>query len=397
MPPAGGILVTGHDPDFHAAQGNLEGARNIIQRAVEYVTFTPPHTFDTPPFPTPPPKILLVTSVQPPPPGHRDPRVGLTDAGFSFEVADAGSGTPGVLDLATVNFSDFDLVVVASDHGGLLTQAELDILNARSAELIEYVNNGGGLVAFAESGQEGELTTHDRFGYLPFLVSEVPLGQNETGFTLTAEGHAIGLREADINGNVSHDVFTETGGMDAIDLDAQQRIVTVAKRGARIGGTGVATLMWVNHLALLPGDKSVETSFDAVTSGVGGGLSGLVIQSNTSGEEAKGGGNKVVWTALEVPPEFTIEGVRLCYELSDQRSFISQIRLAQVQDPPSSAVVLHDDPTDLTAPGPICVNSPTSSIDPSAGPLLLSLRVNFGKTTDRIVVRGLGLHLLPKG
>ena len=53
-------------------------------------------------------------------------------------------------------------------------------------------------------------------------------------------------------------------------------------------------VMWINHLALLPGDPSVTTSFNATSSGVGSGLSGLVIQSNTVGDTAPGGGNKVV-------------------------------------------------------------------------------------------------------
>src|SRR5688572_2544615 len=93
------------------------------------------------------------------------------------------------------------------------------------------------------------------------------------------------------------------------------------------------TIMWINHFDLLPGDPSVTTSFDAVSSGVGGGLTGLVIQSSTTGENAQGGGNKVVHMGLEVPPKYLIKGVRVCYELSDIRSFISQIRLAQVQTP----------------------------------------------------------------
>ena len=45
-----------------------------------------------------------------------------------------------------------------------------------------------------------------------------------------------------------------------------------------------AQLMWINHFALLPGDDSIKTSFNAVTSGVGGGLTGLVISSTTTGE-----------------------------------------------------------------------------------------------------------------
>ena len=153
------------------------------------------------------------------------------------------------------------------------------------------------------------------------------------------------------------------------------------------------TVMWINHFDLLPGDPSVTTTFNAVTSGVGGGLTGLVIHSSTTGEIAQGGGNKVVHMGLQVPPGFLIKGVRVCYELSNKRSFISQIRLAQVKTPPQSATVLLDDGTDQTNPGPVCVDSAATSIDPGAGEVLLSLRVNFGNTADRIVVRALGLLL----
>lgn len=153
------------------------------------------------------------------------------------------------------------------------------------------------------------------------------------------------------------------------------------------------TVMWINHFDLLPGDPSVTTTFNAISSGVGGGLTGLVIHSSTTGENAQNGGNKVVHMGLEVPPGYLIKGVRVCYELSSKKSFISQIRLAQVQNPPSSAVVRLDDPTDQTNPEPVCVDSAATSVDPSTGAVLLSLRVNFGNTADLIVVRALGLIL----
>jgi hypothetical protein len=153
------------------------------------------------------------------------------------------------------------------------------------------------------------------------------------------------------------------------------------------------TIMWINHFDLLPGDASVTTTFNAVSSGVGGGLTGLVIHSSTTGENAQNGGNKVVHMGLQVPPGYLIKGVRVCYELSSKKSFISQIRLAQVQNPPSSAVVQLDDPTDQTNPGPVCIDSAATSVDPSVGEVLLSLRVNFGNIADRIVVRALGLIL----
>ncbi len=152
--------------------------------------------------------------------------------------------------------------------------------------------------------------------------------------------------------------------------------------------------MWIDHLVFLPGDPSVQTSFNAVNSGVGGGLSGLIITSSTLGDEAEGGGNKVVETALEVPPGFDIVSVRICYENSNPRSFITQTRLAQVQNPPSTALVLLDDPTHLNAAGPVCVNSQPTLVNPAKGSVLLSLRLNFGDTTDKIVLRAVGLNLI---
>ena len=384
----GGVFVTGHDPDFHADHpANPEGARNILRRAVEYVTGSPP-------FSAPAPRMLLVTSVQPPPPGHLDPRNGLRNAGFVFEVADAGSGAPDILDLRAVNLTDFEVIVVASDHGGLLTQAELDILNARGAELREFVNGGGGLIALSETTDPDGLTEHDRFGFLPFLVAEAPAGQQEVNFSLTPAGSAMGLMDTDVNGNVSHVVFNESGGMDVIDVDAQGRVVSLAARGP-ISSGGVGTLMWINHLTLLAGDPTVLTSYHSGNSGVGSGLPGLIVESTTVGPQTLEGFPKLVSTALEVPPRYTLAGVRVCYELADVRSFIDGIRLAQVQDPPGTALVLLDDPTPLTDPGPVCVDSASTIIDASAGPLLLGLRCNFGDTADRIVIRGLGLQLLP--
>ncbi len=98
-------------------------------------------------------------------------------------------------------------------------------------------------------------------------------------------------------------------------------------------------------------------------------------------------------TAVEGPPTLKITGVRVCFEYSNNRSYITQIRLAQVQDPPSSALVILDDGTNHTESGPVCVDSQPTSVDPAKGPVLLSLRLNFGNTSDTIVIRGLGLHV----
>jgi len=388
MATAGGIFVTGHDPDYHAAStANSAGAQHIIQQAVKYVTFDKPD-----------PKLLLVTDIRNPGGDQVDSRLGMDACKLTYDVADDGSGGGGVLNLSTVDLNSYDCLVIASDYGGWLRQEELDILNARTAELLEYVNAGGGIVALSEAGNRGNGTgtTKNQFAYLPFVVAEQGKQQTEAGFTLAPAGTAMGLVLSDVNGNFSHSVFTKTGGMDPVDLDAGQEIMSLVKRGVPVGRPGFANLMWLDHLDLLSGDDSVSTTVDATTSGIGGGLSGLVIGSDTTGDIGDSGGIKVVWMAVEVPPGYTVVGVRVGYELSDPGSYIDQIRLDQVQDPPSTALVLLDDATPLTDPGPIFVDSAPTSIDPAVGPLQLNLRVNFGSTDDTIVVRGLGLYLMPK-
>lgn len=180
----------------------------------------------------------------------------------------------------------------------------------------------------------------------------------------------------------------------------QQQINQLQQRvGALEALANQPELVWINHLDLTPGDSTVQTLFSSTSSGVGSGLSGLIIQSTTLGEIDSLGGNKALEMGVQVPPHFAVASVRVCYESSSSASFISQIRLAQLQDPPSTASVKLDDPTDLTNPGPICVDSAAAPVpvDPSLGAIRLSLRVLFGALTDKIVVRGLGLHLVPTG
>lgn len=161
-------------------------------------------------------------------------------------------------------------------------------------------------------------------------------------------------------------------------------------------------VMWLNHFDLVSGKPAeLATTSDSTTSGVGGGLTGLVIQTTpgflpgTPADVFSDNGNKVVQMALDLPKETKITGVRVCYENSASTSFISQIRLAQIQDPPSSAAVMLDDATDLNAVGPVCVNSATTSkaIKSKNGPVLLSLRVNMANAIDKIVIRGLGVFV----
>jgi hypothetical protein len=253
--PIGSIFVTGHDPDYHSVQGgNALGAQHIIQEAIAFTTNGAALGAHS---------LLLVTDLRNPGGDESDSRLGLNASGFGgdYDVADYGSGTPGVLDLHSVNFSNYAGIVVASDYGGWLRQDELDILNARSSDILSYVNGGGGLFAMAEGGDRAGSppiyngTTHDRFGFLPFLVADAPLNQGESGNTLTPFGLSLGLVNSDVNGNASHNVFTATGGMNVVDMDPSNEILSLAFRG-NIGPNGVPepssiTLLLVGGLALL--------------------------------------------------------------------------------------------------------------------------------------------------
>jgi hypothetical protein len=134
----------------------------------------------------------------------------------------------------------YSAIVVASDHGGMLTAAELSFLNAHSGDIIDYINSGGGLAAFAESNARGLLGTTPRFQFLPFLVSSVDFNVPETGNTVTPFGASLGLTNSDVNGNFSHNYFAATGGMTHVDLfnGDPARPLTLAFRGT-LGPGGV--------------------------------------------------------------------------------------------------------------------------------------------------------------
>jgi hypothetical protein len=95
------------------------------------------------------------------------------------------------------------------------------------------------------------------------------------------------------------------------------------------------------------------------------------------------------------PAGINIKGIKVCYESTSTLSFISQIRISEVQNPPSTALVRLDDGTDLSSVGPLCVDSRAVNfpIPTTKGPLLLNIKFNFGTTKDAVVIRGLGVIL----
>ncbi len=174
-----------------------------------------------------------------PPSGHTIGKNGIIASGYTegvnFVHADATTLNSQLNLLGTT----YDAIVVASDFGGVLTSAELNILNARSGDIINFLNAGGGIYAMAESNSEAHLTTGSTlFGFLPFVVTSTQLNQSEIGNSVTAFGASIGLTNADVNGNASHNIFNNAAGLGVVDLDSQSNILSIAGR-AQITPTGV--------------------------------------------------------------------------------------------------------------------------------------------------------------
>lgn len=229
---AGQIFVTGHDSEWHANNGpNPTGATRFAQIAIEYGRGGSMLPF------------LYIESENAAVPGgnartapYLVSRLGYTDA--QFDVME-GADLTALADFRTT-LNSYSAIVVASDHGGMLTAAELGFLNSHAADIQDYVNAGGGLVAFAESNAAGLIAGQQPFGFLPFLVISTALNETEVGNTVTPFGSSLGLQVTDVNSNFSHNIFTTTGGMSPVDLrrgDPNQ-ILSLAFSG-QITDTGV--------------------------------------------------------------------------------------------------------------------------------------------------------------
>lgn len=238
---SGSIFLTGHDPDFHALLGgNALGAQHINQAAINFIQdpgFNP--------FVAAAPKFLLVESTIAPPGGHTIGTNGIIASGYAagvnFDRHDATT-LNAALNLLGVP-GGYSAIVVCSDFGGILTQAELNILNARTPDIATFVDAGGGLYAMAEGNSGAGLTPAGGFyNFVPGVVSSLALNQNESGFSVTPFGASLGLTSGDINGNASHTVFTGIGALTIVDQDAAGNILSIAGR-VNIPGPGSAGLL----------------------------------------------------------------------------------------------------------------------------------------------------------
>jgi len=217
---AGPVFLTGHDPDFHS-QGSV-GAQNLLNAGLSFVT-AGAYTDTTK-------KFLWVESFLPPTSGHRVGEDGLNAIGLTLGDQYDWVNAAG---FASVDLSQYEAIAVASSFGGMLTQAELDALIARQADIATFVNNGGGLLALAECSPASGFCLDDTlsgtpnlFGFLPVAVTSVA---TTAPYSLTPAGQALfpGLTNGDMN-DATHNSFGAVGGLTVVDTDAAGVPTTLA-------------------------------------------------------------------------------------------------------------------------------------------------------------------------
>jgi hypothetical protein len=242
---AGPIFLTGHDPDFHCQDS--AGACNLLRAGLSFVTNG---TYNGGVQ-----KFLWVESFLPATAGHRVGELGLTTLGLvqgtNFDWVNAAG-------FAGVNLSLYSAIAIASSFGGMLTQAEINALIARSADITNFVNAGGGLLALAECFPTGGACLADTlvgpdphlYGYLPVTVSSIP---PTPPFTVTAAGAGAPffLTNGDVN-DPTHNSFGLIGGLTPLDLDnGNPQQATTLAGNVRIGGGGFEQIPEPASLLLL--------------------------------------------------------------------------------------------------------------------------------------------------
>ena len=204
------IFITGHDPIWHSGIGpNTAGAAHLAQTGIEFA-----RNGNTG-------KFLFIESKSAPVPGGNAFTAPFLTSALGYAASDFDQMEAADL-LALPDFratlDDYSAIVIASDHGGMLTAGELSFLNGHASDIIDYLNDGGGLFAEGESNATGNIGATPRFAFFNFLGSSTDFQAPEVANTLTPFGTSLGLATNDVNGNFSHNFFSATGAFLPVDL-----------------------------------------------------------------------------------------------------------------------------------------------------------------------------------
>ncbi len=139
--------------------------------------------------------------------------------------------------------------------------------------------------------------------------------------------------------------------------------------------------IWLSPTDYVTGDPALQIEYPSVSH------PSTIVTSETTGDL------KWISLSLRLPEDTIIEEVIICYQVSNARSFISQLRLAEMGTP-DHVLVRHDDPTDLQSTTPARYSSLVPGVVPARGTaMMLELRLTFQDTEDRISFGAVGVRV----
>lgn len=128
--------------------------------------------------------------------------------------------------------------------------------------------------------------------------------------------------------------------------------------------------LWLSPTGFVTGDPTLSITYPSAAQPA------VEVRASAPGDL------KWIYLGLNLASTSEILAVRVCYQLTHRRSFIFQVRLAEMEAP-DRVLVRHDDPTNLTSVLPDCYHSSVAAYRP-AGATLLSLRLSFATPEDVI-------------
>ena len=165
---------------------------------------------------------------------------------------------------------NYAAIVIGWYFGNPRQTPNLEYITSRSDEIMDFVNQGGGLVATSECLCDGGLIPQGGFyGFLPFVIPEFPFGAGvHENNALTEFGLSLGLVPGDVNYDVMHNAIRSAPGMQVVDTYIPGgQVVSVASRG-RVDRFGVVTPYLYDVEAIDPDDDTLTYSLTNFPSGM---------------------------------------------------------------------------------------------------------------------------------
>jgi hypothetical protein len=223
---AGRLIATGHDADSHCSGYDNSGQCHFIATAVNFVRGNSNR-----------PLLLIDCS-----PGSRV-QIALNNAGLGGIAGNTvicPSANPAGFAATALSTSNFSAMIVGSS-GDQISVADSNALNARSQDVANFFNAGGGIFALA-GDINGDDPGDPYYQFVPIGIG----GKSVTSpFRLTPEGQALGFHDSvngigtndDINCCPTHNSFQEPAPGSALQVAERDSAIPPAPETLFADGT----------------------------------------------------------------------------------------------------------------------------------------------------------------